>query len=499
MNSPLVSEQNALSVKTMNIATGVYERSLIEGAPDPLIILSLEGSVTDLNQASEKLLALPRQEVIGLNFIDHCADEKEKVAASFASILASGTVRDVPLKLRDASGRSVPVLFNGALYYDQSGCIAGVIASARDMTERLETEARLSYLAAIVEHSEDAILGRTTEGTITSWNAAAQRIFGYTAAEIIGQPLTILIPPERLDEQEMLTDRLRHCRGVTDFETERLTRDGRRVPLALTLSPILDSEVRVMGNSAIYRDISERQESYKRRADFFSMVSHELRTPLTSIHAVLRLLECNQGGDLPDQAIELIKIARTESDRMIRLINDVLDLRKAEAGKMPLKRREVTLAELLRSAEHSVQGAALEAEVKLEIQPYKHTLVYCDPDRMVQALTNLLSNAIKFSPKGETVTLAIANQTETIRLAVTDKGPGIEPDKLPRLFGKFQQLQSGSHPIAGTGLGLAITKGIMEEHGGAVGVDTAPGKGATFWLDLPINNEDPPAGVEHWD
>ena len=242
--------------------------------------------------------------------------------------------------------------------------------------------------------------------------------------------------------------------------------------------------------TGIMRDITDRKRVEKRVSEFYSMVSHELRSPLASIRGSLGLMEGGVIGELPGDMAELVQIARNNCDRLIRLINDILDVKKIEAGKLEIKRRALTPHELIFAAVDGMRSFAAEAKVSLVAQADDDAPdVLGDSDRIVQVLTNLLSNAIKFSPEGEQVEVDVGpalNGEAFLRFSVRDRGPGIPADELSKLFSNFQQIDSSdSRPIAGTGLGLSISKAIVEAHEGQIGVDNMPGSGAIFWFELP--------------
>ena len=229
--------------------------------------------------------------------------------------------------------------------------------------------------------------------------------------------------------------------------------------------------------------LSEREQVERARAELVGIVSHELRTPLTAIRGSLGLMEGGVAGEVPPAMAPLVQVARNSTDRLIRLVNDVLDLEKMEAGRLELPLVELDTAELVESAVSGIQGMAAGAGVLLssEIDPAAGR-VRGDHDRLVQVLTNLLSNAIKVSPNGGRVEVRVEPAANhRVRISVVDDGPGIAEENIPKLFGRFQQLGNSK---GGSGLGLAICRGIVEEHGGRIGVDTRPGEGSTFWFEV---------------
>ncbi|MBS1993166.1 MAG: CHASE3 domain-containing protein [Cyanobacteria bacterium SZAS LIN-2] len=268
-----------------------------------------------------------------------------------------------------------------------------------------------------------------------------------------------------------------------------IRKDGNVVPVHFVSSP-LERDGKVTGAVLTFRDVTQRKEAERRVSEFYSTVSHELRSPLTSIRGALGLMEGGKAGEFSPKAARLIKIAREECDRLIRLINDILDIRKIEAGKLLLFLKEENVAEIVKATVNGIKAMADEAHVTLVVDPIDPAMILlCDRDRIVQVLTNLIGNAIKFSPSGGTVKV-VAQTLEHeggryVRLSVSDQGPGIAEAEKDKLFHLFQQLDSSdSRPKGGTGLGLAISKALVEQHGGAIGVDSSVGQGSTFWFEL---------------
>ena len=339
-------------------------------------------------------------------------------------------------------------------------------------------------LANIVSSSNDAIIGQTSNGLITSWNRGAEKLFGYTVNQAIGRNIAMLIPEDQLKELENVT-----LPGVTteNLETVLVGKDRKPKDVSIASSPIVDADSNVVGSSIIARDITERKEAERRVSEFYSTVSHELRTPLTSIRGALGLI----GGGViklgTDESMELIQIAMESSDRLIRLINDILDLKKIEVGKFELAIETLNSKDLAHQVLAASAGIAEQEKIKLNfVQHEGSERFFGDRDRCIQVLTNLVSNAIKFSQSGSDVTVSVGNGAPgMVRFSVSDTGPGIPPEKIPMLFDKFKQLDSSDTRVkGGTGLGLAISKALVEEHGGTIGLNSAVGIGTTFWFEL---------------
>ncbi|BAS55177.1 multi-sensor signal transduction histidine kinase [Leptolyngbya boryana NIES-2135] len=338
----------------------------------------------------------------------------------------------------------------------------------------------LQQLAAIVESSNDAIMSTTLDGIILSWNKGAEKTYGYCREEAQGHSITTLVcrhNPVYIDEQkDQQTQKTVHYR-----------KDGTAIDVFLTISPVKSSAGIVTGQSWIVRDISELQAVEKMKDEFVSVVSHELRTPLTSIRASLGLMLMGRLGELPEACQPFLQVAVNNTDRLVRLINDILDLERLNAAEVNISPQLCNLNDLMMQSLQLMQGSANAANVQLKANTLSIT-VCVDHDRMIQTLTNLLSNAIKFSAPQSVVELSAALHPGEVWIAVKDQGRGIPSDKIERIFGRFQQVDaSDSRQQGGTGLGLAICKSIVNQHGGRIWVESILGAGSTFFFTLPID------------
>jgi PAS domain S-box-containing protein len=353
---------------------------------------------------------------------------------------------------------------------------------------------RESRLTAILSSMGEGVYQLDTDGRLVYLNSAAEEMLGYKLENVKGQNMHELIhsrEPEgavKAGEDCPLLKVLKSGELVEIDSDAFLRADATFLPVRCSGAPML-VDGKVIGAVVSFQDITHTKAAQKRVSEFYSTVSHELRTPLTSIRAALGLLEGGVVGSLSDKALQLVHIARTESDRLIRLINDILDIRKIEAGKLELTRELIPVEELVKSVVEANRSAANQAGVELVAKIECSGDVTADHDRIIQVLTNLVSNAVKFSPKNSEVIIRAERKRSNFRFSVTDVGSGIHPDEIHKLFGWFQQLDSSdTRPKGGTGLGLAISKGIIEQHGGTIGVDSEYGQGSTFWIELPARD-----------
>jgi len=475
-------------------------RDLFESANDLIQSVDLDGRLLYANRAWRETLGYREGEVGALNLFDIVhPDSLERCREVFARVQAGEAVGMVQTDFVARDGRRITVEGTVSVKRDRDRAVA-TRAILRDVTARTRAEDALraseSRSRSLIQKMLGGLITITQQGVIESVNPAAEQIFGYTEGELVGRHVTMLIPPAlQRSHPDFLQYAFRESIGrVTEWEGQR--KDGEVFPLELSFFEFHDGGGRHFAGSV--RDISERREVDRLKNEFVAIVSHELRTPLTSIKGSLQLLrpDAEPGADpVHDQ---LVGVALNNTERLIRIVNDMLDVAKIEAGRLTLTLRRCRVAELVRTAITSVEGIARAASVGIETDIEDDLpAVQADADRMVQALVNLLSNALKFAPAGSTVTVTAGVTSDGgVRIAVADRGAGIPTDKLPLLFEKFQQLDGfGSRKIRGTGLGLTITKALVEQHRGRISVASRPGSGSTFTITLPADLEagSPPA------
>jgi len=348
-----------------------------------------------------------------------------------------------------------------------------------------------AHQRAIVDNIVDGLITIDEKGTVQSVNPAVETIFGYEPAEIIGNNINILMPePYHSEHDGYLSGYLqtgeKKVIGI-GREVEGARKDGSTFPLELAVSEVEVNEKRMF--SGLVRDITERKRVEKLKNEFISTVSHELRTPLTSIRGSLGLIMGGAVGKLPEKASEMLRIASSNTERLLLLINDILDIQKIESGQMIFKFQSLDLMPFL--------DQALEDHIAYAEQHSVHFILnnrlegvrlYADRCRLMQVMANLLSNAAKFSPKGEVVDISVAHSGEgQLRISITDHGSGIPESFQPKLFERFTQSDSSdTRKKGGTGLGLSISKAIVEKHGGMIGFVSREGVGTTFYMDLPL-------------
>ena len=367
--------------------------------------------------------------------------------------------------------------------------VAAVLAK---LDRALQAAATAERARSAFESAGDAMITLNPSGSIETVNAAAESMFGYSAADLDRRDVSLLLDLAD-DSDGVFVKRLGATRsalgsGVVREVTGR-RRNGSSFPADVALGVMnLPTGPHVV---AVVRDISERRKVEAMKEEFVSTVSHELRTPLTSIAGSLGLLAGGAAGPLPEKAGRLVGLAHANSQRLVRLINDILDIEKIESGKFTLNLGVVDLAEIAGRSVEVMRGLADDLGVEIVLEPAPAAPVRGDADRLIQVVTNLLSNACKFSPGGGQVTVTVDPAARVARLSVKDQGPGIPEAFRSRIFSKFAQADaSGTRARGGTGLGLAIAREITERHGGRLWFDSPPGGGATFHLELPLSGPD---------
>lgn len=346
-------------------------------------------------------------------------------------------------------------------------------------------EERSAKLAAIVASSDDAIIGKDLDGVITSWNRGAEKIFGFTEAEIVNQPVLKLIPGERHYEEPIILGRLRNGEKIDHYETIRRKKDGSLIDVSLTISPIHDREGKVIGVSKIARDITEQKRDDQRKNDFIGMASHELKTPLTSLIALIQVLQIKLKNGPDDFVTNALAKAAQQGRKMTSLINGFLNVSRLESGKLVIEKQTFDLTDLIREMIGDIRMAV--SSHSFVFDPLSEVKVLADRDKIGAVISNLLSNAVKYSPKGNLVTVTCERNDIEVIISVRDEGLGISPQDLPKLFDRYYRVASEhTRHISGFGVGLYLSAEIIERHEGRIWVESEKGAGSAFYFALPL-------------
>ena len=420
------------------------------------------------------------------------ADPTPRIESALRQEMASGWV--VPVRVGSKVLAVLEFYCHHALREDREtmAAIEAIATPLGQMLARSEEQGRAEELyrrqEILLDSVGDGICGLDNDGRVTFANPAAARMLGADVTALTGKEVHDLLhgsaPADRACGEDCVLRRNAGRSHASAGEDNIFRNDGSCFPADYVLTPILD-QGRFSGSVLSFRDISQRYALDRLKDEFISTVSHELRTPLTSIRGALGLLSSGILGNLSDKAANLLRIALTNSDRLVRLINDILDLERIQSGREPLAFRPMQLSEIIRQAIDGMQPVADQAGVQL-IHDATQVEIAADPDRLLQVITNLLSNAVKFSPPNSAVSVMIRPGITGVTISVIDHGRGIPADKLEAVFGRFQQVDaSDSRQKGGSGLGLAICRTIVLQHSGRIWAERNPVRGSTFRVFLP--------------
>ena len=398
-------------------------------------------------------------------------------------------------RIRAQDGRYAQMSDRGYIVREADGEVVRMIGAMTDITERKDAE---QAIAGLHRHQElilnsvgDGIIGLDRDGNITSVNPAGAVMLGFEEHHLLGATVHDVVHRGggRGDahgwEDSLIRTTLREG-TLQSSDTEIFWRaDGSSFPADYVSNPMLDDSGNLLGSVLTFRDITHKHEINRLKSEFVSTVSHELRTPLTSIRGALGLLSGGLLGNVSVRAQRMLEIAVSNTDRLVRLINDILDVERIESEKMNMSREVVNGLDLMNSAAESLQAMADAAGVRLVVEPASGSIMG-DPDRLIQTLTNLVGNAIKFSPRDTTVTLSAVTAGDICTFRVADQGRGLPAAKLEMIFERFQQVDaSDSRDKGGSGLGLAICRSIVNAHGGRIWAENNPAGGAVFQFTIP--------------
>jgi PAS domain S-box-containing protein len=475
---------------------------------DAVISTDAEGRITYLNGVAESLTGWVQADALGrpLTEVFLIINEQTRQPAENPALQALregvvvGLANHTVLIARDGTER--PIDDSAAPMVDSSGVPVGTVLIFRDVTERRRAEEAQARLAAIVESSQDAIISKTLQGVVRTWNAAAERLFGYKAEEAVGRSITLIIPPDRLNEETEILSRISRGERVEHYETVRRAKDGRLIDISLMISPVRDGEGEIIGASKIARDITERkqseealreavealQEADRRKDEFLAVLAHELRNPLAPLRNGLQVMRLAAG----DAAL----VAKTRDmmerqlSHMVRMIDDLLEVSRIRSNKMELRRSRVALADVIRSAVETTRPALEAAGHELTVSlPPEPIFLDADLTRLAQVFANLLHNSAKYTEPGGHIWITATREGGEVSVAVRDNGIGIPAHALPSIFDLFSQVdRSIERSAGGLGIGLALAKGLVEMHGGSVAAASpgSRGQGSTFTVRLPV-------------
>ena len=495
------AEDVALGIRSLRLQKSLREsedrlRRITDNMLDMVVETDLQGICKYASQSSKAVLGYDPKDLVGKSLYDFIHPEDlGTVTETIQRAISTGrlwTGGRFECRYRHADGHYVWLEVLANIVRDEKGEMIGGVLSSRDITERKrlanavrESEERYRDL---FENATDLIQAVGGDGKFEYVNGKWLKALGYSQEEVKELTLMDILRKDQVSDSMALFERVRNGEVLDRVETVFVSKDGREILVEGNVNGQF-KDGQFVATRAIFRDITERKKIEQMKDQFVSMVSHELRTPLTSIRASLGLLASGVIGALPEKGQRMLDIAVTNTDRLVRLINDILDSERLASGKTPMEKKQCSTAQLVKQASDVMKPMAEKAGVSLSVESQDAEL-WADPDRIVQALTNLISNAIKFSPKGGKICVTAERKENQMLFKIQDEGQGIPPDKLGLLFERFQQLDSSdARERGGSGLGLSISRGIIEQHNGKIWVESTVGKGSTFFFTLPLLQE----------
>jgi PAS domain S-box-containing protein len=468
---------------------------------DAVIVTDVHGRVRFLNGVAESLTgwSAERARDQPLQSVFHIVNERTRAPVEDPAwkVLQSGATIGLAnhTTLLSKSGREIPIDDSAAPIRSAEGALLGVVLIFRDITSQRRAQRAQVWLSAIVESSDDAIISKTIEGFITSWNPAATRLFGYAADEIIGKHITTIIPLELHSQEDEILARLRRGERIEHFETERVAKDGHRIEVSLTVSPIRDEDGDVIGASKIARDITRRREAERvlreaslRKDEFLATIGHELRNPLAPIRNVTDVL-CKARFRKPELR-SACDILRRQVRVMTQLVEDLLDVSRIGSGQLALRLEPVELAELLMATVTSLRHA-LEAKSQTVAFSFagETLVVLADRIRLTQVFSNLIQNANKYTQSEGQIQIGVHREGGQAVVSVRDNGIGIQPGMLEKVFELFSRAGHAHDPEdGGLGIGLALSRRLVELHRGTLEARSeGEGRGSEFVVRLPAS------------
>jgi PAS domain S-box-containing protein len=502
-------------------ATEERLRATFDQAAVGIVVADLNSQVLEANQRFCDLLGYSLDDLQRLTFAKITDPEDFSETQAQTQALIAGQIPNCAFERRylRRDGSAIWGRTTLTLLKEVSGEPQRFIGVIEDITDRKQTEQALNHalaeeekvrsaLVAIVESSADAIISKTLEGVIATWNHGAERIFGYTAEEVVGRPITLLFPPDRIDEESAILHKLRLGERIDHYETVRVRKDGTLIDVSLTVSPIKDPSGSVTGASKIARDITQRKrmeaalreevairgraeaalrDADRRKDEFLATLAHELRNPLAPIRQAALLFKAPAATEAQKRWSS--DVISRQVQHMSLLLEDLLDISRITRGTLELRTEMVDLAEIVQAAAEAARPTidAKRHDFSIEL-PAEPVHFVADPLRLAQVLSNLLTNAAKYTEAQGQLRLRASCAAETVTFSVADNGIGLPPDALTSIFEMFSQLPaSRGHSEGGLGVGLALVKGLTELHGGEIEARSAGlGRGSEFIVRLPL-------------
>ena len=419
-------------------------------------------------------------------------DDRERINAyilnfAFVKTLSDGNY-DVEYRAVGAcDGKTRWIKSRGKVYFSDQDVPVRFIGTVFDITDIKQADENSAMLAAIIQSSYDAIVTKTLDGIVDSWNEAAERMFGYTASEMIGQSIYSLISLDYHAEEEEILSKLRNGERLEHFETKRLKKDGKLLDISLTISPIKNSSGKIIGISKIARDITEQKMAEMRKNDFITIASHELKTPLTTIKSYVQLLLAKARTDQDVAKMDALSRVDKQVSKMSILIQNFLNNARLLEGKLDLLMERFNTHELL--LEVVEDARLLSPSHEIIMKDCEHLDVIADRIKIGHVLENLIGNAVKYSPVASTITIGCKTFADYAQISVSDNGVGIDKKDQARLFDRFYRVENEKiKNVSGFGIGLYLVAEILRFHNSSIFLKSVANEGSKFYFNLPIAN-----------
>ncbi|MBB6108654.1 PAS domain S-box-containing protein [Mucilaginibacter lappiensis] len=471
--------------------------AIIASTDDTIISKTLEGIITSWNPAAERMFGYKEFEAVGQHISIIIPPERLPEETFIIGQITKGEKVDHFETVRQTkNGELIPISLTISPIRNSLGQIIGASKIAKDISEQKRAAEKQGVLSAIVDSSDDTILSKTLDGIITSWNKAAVKMFGYTEAEAIGQHISLIIPPDRLNEETFIIGEVSKGNKVDHFQTIRRAKNGNLVPISLSVSPIVDGNGKVIGASKIARDISGEQatqletaklyeqlkELNTKKDEFIALASHELKTPLTSINGYLQLLDLYVSEEKPKVFLQK---AQHQLKKLSSLVDDLLDVSKIEAGKLRFTTEDFDICEVINNAVDLISHTNTSYKITLH-SSVRNCIIKGDDHRIEQVIMNFLTNAIRYAPNSNQIEVFLISDKHDIKIGVKDLGVGIATEKLEHIFSRYYRVDDNDSKVSGLGIGLYLCHEIVTRHNGKIWAESELGKGSTFWFTLPV-------------
>jgi PAS domain S-box-containing protein len=431
-------------------------------------------------------------------------EDRAEVNQKFGDSIANLTSWNFECRIKRKDGAVRWVWVKGTHELDEHNKPLKMIGVVQDITERKLHELNSKQFEAIVQSSDDAIMSKSLDGAVLSWNPGAEVMFGYSTEEMIGTHMVVILPPDRLNQEEGILNRLLNDKKFIQFEAVGLHKDGTKIDVSVTISRIHDQDGKVIGTTKIVHNITERKQfqyalleknvelegatvlaekANLAKSEFLSSMSHELRTPLNVVLGFAQLLDCGMPS-LP-QKLSIDQILKA-GWHLLDLVNEILDLAMIESGKVSMSIEPISLSAVLQDYQAMIAPQAQKRGVVMIFPEFAYPCyVRADMTRLKQVMINLLSNAIKYNlDDGSIIVQWAMVEDNRVRISITDTGHGMTPEQLAQLFQPFNRLGREDGSEEGTGIGLVVTKQLVELMGGTIGVESGVGVGSVFWIEL---------------